>query len=105
MIIYEDVDFEDAVKRYTDSKGVDVSLRRRRRDHVPKGIACLRPRGMMVLFGRASGAPEPFDVGRLFSGGSLFLTQTTLASYTLTRRSYSSAPATCLAGSLPASSS
>jgi NADPH:quinone reductase len=85
VIIYEDVDFEDAVKRLTDGKGLDVVYDGVGATTFSKGINLLRPRGMMALFGRASGSPEPFDVGRLFSGGSLFLTQTTLASYTLTR--------------------
>jgi NADPH2:quinone reductase len=84
VIIYEDVDFEDAVKRYTDGKGVDVVYDGVGQTTFLKGLACLRPRGMMVLFGRASGAPDLFDIGRLYSGGSLFLTQCTLASYTLT---------------------
>ena len=42
-------------------------------------LASLRPRGMMVLFGGASGQVPPFDIQRLNSGGSLFLTRPTLA--------------------------
>ena len=85
VIIYSDVDFEDAVKRLTDGGGVDVVYDGVGATTFLKGISCLRPRGMMALFGRASGAPEPFDLGLLFRGGSLFVTQTTLASYTATR--------------------
>ncbi|HLI40554.1 MAG TPA: quinone oxidoreductase [Streptosporangiaceae bacterium] len=44
-------------------------------------LACLRRRGMMVLFGAASGPVPPFDPQRLNSGGSLFLTRPTLAHY------------------------
>ena len=65
VIIYEDVDFEDSVKRITDGKGVDVVYDGVGATTFLKGIACLRPRGMMALFGRASGAPEPFNVGLL----------------------------------------
>ncbi|WP_402468089.1 quinone oxidoreductase family protein [Isoptericola aurantiacus] len=48
-------------------------------------LASLRPRGMLVLFGGASGQVPPFDPQRLNSGGSLFLTRPTLAHYTATR--------------------
>jgi NADPH:quinone reductase len=42
-------------------------------------LAALRPRGMMVLYGAASGQVPPVDPQRLNSGGSLFLTRPTLA--------------------------
>ena len=45
-------------------------------------LAALRPRGMMVIYGAASGQVPPFDVQRLNSGGSLFLSRPTLAHYT-----------------------
>lgn len=44
-------------------------------------LASLRPRGMMVLFGGSSGQVPPFDLQRLNSGGSLFITRPTLAHY------------------------
>jgi NADPH:quinone reductase len=44
-------------------------------------LASLRPRGMMVLYGAASGQVPPFDLQRLNSGGSLFATRPTLAHY------------------------
>ncbi len=43
---------------------------------------------MMVLFGGASGQVPPFDIQRLNSGGSLFLTRPTLAHYVSDRREY-----------------
>jgi NADPH2:quinone reductase len=48
-------------------------------------LASLRRRGMLVLFGGASGQVPPFDPQRLNSGGSLYLTRPTLAHYTATR--------------------
>ncbi len=48
-------------------------------------LASLRPRGMMVLFGGASGQVPPFDLQRLNAGGSLFVTRPTLVHYTATR--------------------
>jgi NADPH:quinone reductase len=44
-------------------------------------LAALRPRGLMVVYGAASGQVPPFDVQRLNSGGSLFVTRPTLAHY------------------------
>ncbi len=47
-------------------------------------LASLRPRGMMVLFGGSSGQVPPFDLQRLNSGGSLFVTRPTLSDYVAT---------------------
>ena len=44
-------------------------------------LAALRPRGMLVIYGAASGQVPPFDIQRLNSGGSLFATRPTLAHY------------------------
>jgi NADPH:quinone reductase len=44
-------------------------------------LAALRPRGLLVIYGAASGQVPPFDVQRLNSGGSLFVTRPTLAHY------------------------
>jgi NADPH2:quinone reductase len=49
-----------------------------------EGLTCLRVRGFMVLFGYASGAPDPIAPGNLVSG-SLFLTRPGLPAYTRTR--------------------
>jgi NADPH2:quinone reductase len=48
-------------------------------------MASLRRRGMLALFGAASGGVPPVDPQRLNSGGSLFLTRPTLKHYTATR--------------------
>src|SRR5580693_694569 len=50
-------------------------------DTFDDSLAALRPRGMMVLYGAASGQVPPVDPQRLNSGGSLFLTRPTLAHY------------------------
>jgi NADPH:quinone reductase len=44
-------------------------------------LASLRPRGMLVVYGAASGQVPPFDIQRLNAGGSLFATRPTLAHY------------------------
>jgi NADPH2:quinone reductase len=46
-----------------------------------ESLAALRPRGMIVVYGAASGQVPPFDIQRLNSGGSLFATRPTLAHY------------------------
>ncbi len=47
-------------------------------------LACLRPRGLMVLFGASSGPVPPFEIQRLNAGGSLYLTRPGLDNYTAT---------------------
>lgn len=47
-------------------------------------LACLRPRGLMVLFGAASGPVPPFDLQRLNAAGSLYVTRPTLGHYIAT---------------------
>jgi NADPH:quinone reductase len=48
-------------------------------------LAALRPRGYMVLYGAASGPVPPFELQRLNTGGSLFITRPTLPSYVASR--------------------
>jgi NADPH2:quinone reductase len=50
-----------------------------------KSLDCLRPMGMMVSFGQASGLVPPFDPGLLAAKGSLFLTRPSLMTYTAER--------------------
>ena len=50
-----------------------------------ESLGCLRPLGMMVLFGAASGPVPPFDLGLLAKMGSLFITRPTLFTYSAKR--------------------
>ncbi len=50
-----------------------------------ESIRCVKPRGLLVSFGNASGAPEPIDVLELSRQGSIFLTRPRLSDYTNTR--------------------
>jgi NADPH2:quinone reductase len=50
-----------------------------------RSLSALRPRGMLVLYGAASGSVPPFDLSRLAGGGSLFVTRPTLGNYVATR--------------------
>lgn len=65
--------------------GVDVSYDGVGRDTFDATLACLRPRGLQVLFGGASGQVPPFDLQRLNALGSLFVTRPTLGHHVATR--------------------
>jgi len=69
-------------------RGVDVAYDGVGKSTFDASLASLRPRGMMVLFGGASGQVPPFDIQRLNSGGSLFLTRPSLGHYIADRAEY-----------------
>jgi NADPH:quinone reductase len=85
VILYTEQDFEAEVKRITGGKGVDVVYDSVGKTTFDKSLNCLRPRGMMVLFGASSGPVPPFDLILLNSKGSLFITRPTLWHYIATR--------------------
>ncbi len=85
VILYRETDFVQEVKRLTGGKGVQVVYDSVGRTTFLKGLDCLVPRGMMVLYGQSSGAVEPFDPQLLNQKGSLFLTRPTIAHYAATR--------------------
>jgi NADPH:quinone reductase len=80
-VLYRDVDLATEVQRLTDGQGVHVVYDGVGRDTFEAGLSVLRPRGMMVLFGAASGPVPPVDPQLLNSSGSLYLTRPTLAHY------------------------
>ncbi len=84
VILYGDQDFEVEVKRITEGHGVAVVYDSVGRATFEKGLNCLKPRGMMVLYGQSSGTVPPLDAGILSAKGSLYLTRPSLAHYTLT---------------------
>ena len=84
-IVYTKENFTERVKEITDGKGVPVVFDSVGKDTFLGSLDCLQPRGLMVTFGNASGAVEPFSPGLLAAKGSLFLTRPTLATYTRTR--------------------
>jgi NADPH:quinone reductase len=82
VIGYED--FPQAVKAITGA-GVHVVYDGVGAATFEGSLASLRPRGMLALFGAASGPVPPFDLQRLNPAGSLFLTRPTLGHYIATR--------------------
>lgn len=85
VVLYTRQDFEQEVKRATEGRGVDVVYDSVGAATWEKSLNCLRPRGMMVTFGNASGAVPPFLPLVLSQKGSLFLTRPTLAHHCANR--------------------
>ncbi len=77
-INYRTADFVARVKEITGGRGVDAVMDSVGRDTFDGSLDCLRPLGMMILFGTASGPVPPFDIQRLAARGSLKLTRPTL---------------------------
>ncbi len=75
----------DAVREANDGEGVHVVYDGVGATTFDASLKALRRRGMLVLFGAASGQVPPFDIQRLNAGGSLFLTRPTMVDYIATR--------------------
>lgn len=85
VIDYNKADFEAEVKRLTDGKGVPVVYDSVGKTTFDKSLNCLRPRGLLVLYGASSGPVPPFDLSQLAAKGSLYITRPTIVNYTSTR--------------------
>lgn len=81
VVMYTEDSFAEAVDRFTDGRGVDVVFDGVGRSTFRDSLSCLRQRGMMVLYGQASGPVDPVDPQDLNRLGSLFLTRPTLFHY------------------------
>ncbi len=84
-ILYNDEDFTARTKEITGGNGVDVAYDSVGQATFMQSLDCLRPMGMMVSFGQASGSVPPLDLGELAARGSLFLTRPSLMAYTAAR--------------------
>ena len=84
-ILYTREDFTARVRELTGGRGLPVVYDSVGKTTFDGSLACLRPRGMLVLFGGSSGAVPPFDLIRLSTMGSLYVTRPTLKNYTATR--------------------
>ena len=80
-VIYTRQDFVAEVERITRGAKLPVVYDSVGKDTFLKSLDCLRPRGLMVTYGNASGPPDPIAPGILAQKGSLFLTRPTLFSY------------------------
>lgn len=86
VVLYTQCDFAAEARRLTDNRGVDVVYDSVGQTTFAKGLDCLRPRGMMVVYGQASGPIPPVSTDVLSNKGCLYLTRVNLGTYTATRQ-------------------
>jgi len=84
-INYREEDFFERVKEITEGAGVPVVYDSVGKDTFDGSLKCLRPFGLLVLFGASSGPVPAFDLGRLAALGSLYITRPTLMTYNAQR--------------------
>jgi NADPH2:quinone reductase len=80
-ILYTKEDFVARTRELTNGKGVNVVYDSIGKDTFMQSLDCIKPRGMMVTYGNASGPVPPVDVGILGVKGSLKLTRPTVMTY------------------------
>ena len=85
VILYTQQDFQIETMRLTGQRGVDVVYDSVGQTTFAKGLDCLAPRGMMVLYGQSSGPVRAIDPQILNQKGSLFLTRPSVGAYVATR--------------------
>ncbi len=84
-IIYTREDFQARLLDITGGQKLPVVYDSVGKDTFMKSLDCLRPRGVMVLFGSSSGPVPPFDLSLLSQKGSLMITRPTLATFVATK--------------------
>jgi NADPH2:quinone reductase len=85
VILYRDQDFVAETERLVGTHVLDVVYDSVGRDTLRGSLRLLRPRGMLVSYGQASGPPEPIETQELANAGSVFLTRPSLAHYSARR--------------------
>lgn len=85
VILYDREDVVARVKEITAGQGVPVVYDGVGKSTFLTSLDCLRPRGLLVSFGNASGPVEGVNLGILAAKGSLYVTRPTLMTYTATR--------------------
>ena len=86
VIFYTHEDVAARVKEMTGGAGIPVVYDSVGKSTFEGSLACLRPRGLLALFGGSSGAVPPFDLIRLSTAGSLYVTRPTLKHYIASRQ-------------------
>jgi NADPH2:quinone reductase len=85
IVLYTEEDFQQESRRLTDGRGVNVVFDGVGKSTWEKSLNSLAPRGMLVLFGNASGPVPAIEPLTLSQKGSLFLTRPKLNDYIATR--------------------
>ena len=86
VINYTKDDFAKEVMKLTNNKGVSAVFDGVGKNTFKGSVACLKPRGMMVSFGNASGPLDPVNVAKDIQSKSLFLTRPTIGHYFTNRQ-------------------
>lgn len=86
VILYKSENFVERVKQISRNELCDVVYDGVGKDTFPGSLSCLKPRGLFVSFGNASGPVPPFALAELNNHGSLFATRPKLNDYVGTRR-------------------
>lgn len=86
VILYTECCFDEETRRLTDGRGVDVVYDSVGKTTFERSLNCLRPRGLLALYGASSGPVPPFDLIQLSTKGSLFVTRPSLGHYIHTRQ-------------------
>ena len=86
VINYREDDYVTMVKAYTKGQGVDVVYDSIGKDTFPASLDCLKPLGMWVSFGQASGPVPEFKITLPSQKGSLYATRPSLHHYTASRK-------------------
>jgi NADPH2:quinone reductase len=81
VILYTSEDFAARTRELTNGAGVPVVYDSVGKTTFDGSLACLRPRGLMALYGGSSGAVPPFDLIQLSAKGSLYVTRPMLKDY------------------------
>jgi NADPH2:quinone reductase len=84
-ILYTQQNFREELERITGGAGLPVVYDSVGKTTFEDSLKCLRPRGLLALYGASSGAVPPFDLIRLAGLGSLYVTRPTLKDYMRTR--------------------
>lgn len=85
VINYRTGDYVERVREITGGAGCDVVYDGVGKDTFPSSLDCLKPKGLWVSFGNASGPVPPFDLQILSAKGSLYATRPTIMAYTARR--------------------
>lgn len=86
IIMYEKEDIAARVRALTDGEGVAAVYDAVGKDTFEASLDSLRPFGVMISYGNASGSVEPFSPQILAPKGSLYVTRPTLATHIATRQ-------------------
>ena len=86
VINYSKEDFAKEVMKITKNEGVPAVFDGVGKNTFKGSISCLKPRGMMVSFGNASGPLDPVDVPKDIQSKSLYLTRPTIGHYFTNRK-------------------